>query len=421
MFMRFMRNVVQLVHVCLVGLVVTQAAQAAPLAYRGLIGSLNNYNQHGELGFVHATAISGNPSEGNFGAIFDSRVTVNSITIDQRVDPGRHRMKDLRIYTSPFTFASVQLTDNQGPQTVTLPGAGLASDYFFITVESLYDAGAVDNNPGLHGLSFDGSVGATHTNLNALLPPTAVGQFEPENYFVDVVTNGMNVSTTGGPVDYLFFEHADATERSITVDYGTPQTVGSVGLAFEGQILSSYNSRPVPKFVTIKDSNGNERQVDIHPGTLQYGQYPLATPLTNTTSLTMTLPVGVENYYIPELLDPNLPTDTKTGVIEFEAFADAVAPPVEDADFNNDGVVDGADFLVWQSGFGAAATNLTGDANGDGAANADDLAIWKGKFGTAGASASVAAVPEPVSIGLIAFPVAVLLALRSRRSSPARR
>jgi len=416
-----MRQIARLAHGCLAVGVLVSAAQAEPLVYRGLIGSLNNYNSFGELGFVHATALDGNPSEGNFGAIFNSRVTVNSFTIDQRLDPGRHRMKDLRVYTSPFTYTSVQLTDNQGPQTVTLPGAGLTSDYLLITVESLYDAGAVDNNPGLHGLSFDGTPGAARTNLNALLPPTAVGQFEPENYFTDVVTNGLNVSTTGGPVDYLYFEHADATERSITVNYGSPQTVASVGLAFEGQIPFSYNSRPVPKFVTIKDSSGNERQVDIQPHTMQYGQYPLATPLTNTTSLTMTLPVGAENYYIPELLDPNLPTSTLAGVVEFEAFADAVAPPVEDADFNNDGAVDGADFLIWQRGFGGAATNLTGDANGDSAANADDLAIWKTKFGVAGAAASVAAVPEPLSAALIAVPAAALLALRTRRLSSARR
>ena len=292
----FMRQIAQLAHGCLAVGVLVSAAQAEPLVYRGLIGSLNNYNQHGEMGFVHATALDGNPTEGNFGAIFDSRVTVNSITIDQRIDAGRHRMKDLRIYTSPYTYSSVQLADSQGPQTVTLPGAGLTSDYFFITVESLYDAGAVDNNPGLHGLSFDGTTGAARTNLNALLPPTAVGQFEPENYFTDVITNGLNVSTTGGPVDYLFFEHADATERSITVNYGSPQTVASVGLAFEGQIIHSLNARPVPKFVTISDSNGNQRQVEIEPHTAQYGQYPLSSPLTNTTSLTITLPVGVENW-----------------------------------------------------------------------------------------------------------------------------
>ena len=125
---------------CLWTIIAISSSQADPLTYRSFVGSMNNFNSFGELGFVHATAVDGNPSEGNFGAIFDSRVTVNSIVIDQRVDPGRHRMKDLRIYTSPYTFTAVQLADAQGPQTITLPGSGLTGDYFFMTVESLYDA-----------------------------------------------------------------------------------------------------------------------------------------------------------------------------------------------------------------------------------------------------------------------------------------
>ena len=46
-------------------------------------------------------------------------------------------------------------------------------------------------------MSFDVTTGAAHTNLNALLLPTGISQFEPENFFADVVTNGLNTSTTG--------------------------------------------------------------------------------------------------------------------------------------------------------------------------------------------------------------------------------
>lgn len=66
------------------------------------------------------------------------------------------------------------------------------------------------------------------------------------------------------------------------------------------------------------------------------------------------------------------------------------------ADFNNDGMVDGSDFLIWQRQFGAAVPAFTnGDANGDGAVNAADLAVWRDQFGSpppaqAVASASLA-------------------------------
>ncbi|WP_152099373.1 choice-of-anchor Q domain-containing protein [Lacipirellula parvula] len=53
------------------------------------------------------------------------------------------------------------------------------------------------------------------------------------------------------------------------------------------------------------------------------------------------------------------------------------------ADFNNDGRVDGADFLIWQRGFGIAtgATHSQGDANFDGDVDSNDLDIWKQQFG----------------------------------------
>jgi hypothetical protein len=95
---------------------------------------------------------------------------------------------------------------------------------------------------------------------------------------------------------------------------------------------------------------------------------------------------------------------------------DASAPA--DADVDNDGDVDGRDFLIWQRGNGTAsgATNGQGDANGDGAVNAADLAAWRGRFGAA-ASAATAAVPEPatVSLGLVAASLA-WAAARCRRN-----
>jgi hypothetical protein len=53
-------------------------------------------------------------------------------------------------------------------------------------------------------------------------------------------------------------------------------------------------------------------------------------------------------------------------------------------DFNDDGAVDGADFLTWQRGFGSTF-------------DAADLADWKANFGSTGSGPAAAAVPEPSS------------------------
>lgn len=102
-----------------------------------------------------------------------------------------------------------------------------------------------------------------------------------------------------------------------------------------------------------------------------------------------------------------------------DSFGDKTAvftlAPTTDADFDNDGDVDGADLLIWQRNAVTATgkTNATGDANGDGAANAADLALWKGLFGTP-AVAAVGTVPEPATLGMIALCGLSLAAARRR-------
>ena len=93
-------------------------------------------------------------------------------------------------------------------------------------------------------------------------------------------------------------------------------------------------------------------------------------------------------------------------------------PVVDDADFNGDGVVDGADFLTWQTGFGLSGQTdkSTGDADGDGNVNDADLAIWTTQFGTSTTPpATVSAVPEPATLALAAMGVAGLAAWRRRK------
>jgi hypothetical protein len=86
-----------------------------------------------------------------------------------------------------------------------------------------------------------------------------------------------------------------------------------------------------------------------------------------------------------------------------------------DADFDEDGDVDGADFLTWQRGLGVTggATHNQGDADGDGSVTGNDLTLWQ-RLGPAGAGLA-SAIPEPQALTLLALAAALVSTCRFRR------
>ena len=93
---------------------------------------------------------------------------------------------------------------------------------------------------------------------------------------------------------------------------------------------------------------------------------------------------------------------------------------VIDADFNNSGMVDGRDLLIWQRNLGAAGVgNAQGDTDGNGTVDLTDLQNWRTRFGQASAVASAAAIPEPTAGTLLLMSAAALFCSRSMRRSGA--
>lgn len=90
------------------------------------------------------------------------------------------------------------------------------------------------------------------------------------------------------------------------------------------------------------------------------------------------------------------------------------AVPLDSADFNHDGEVDGLDLQQWQSNFGATgqSDNALGDANGDTVVDGADFLLWQQRL-NAGSGALVA-TPEP-SAWLLTAGMAAAASLRPRR------
>ena len=93
----------------------------------------------------------------------------------------------------------------------------------------------------------------------------------------------------------------------------------------------------------------------------------------------------------------------------------------QDADFNEDLAVNGADLALWRNGFGtpSGATHSQGDADLNGAVSGADLLIWQRQYSPSLAAVTTAAVPEPGAIVLALLCVATLAAFRPiRRADP---
>ena len=89
------------------------------------------------------------------------------------------------------------------------------------------------------------------------------------------------------------------------------------------------------------------------------------------------------------------------GVVHFDDLILVEAEPGTPGDFNGDGNIDGADFVIWQTNFpnntGTATLDM-GDANGDGSVDGADFVVWQTSFPT---TASIQPVPEPSSMWLM--------------------
>jgi hypothetical protein len=100
-----------------------------------------------------------------------------------------------------------------------------------------------------------------------------------------------------------------------------------------------------------------------------------------------------------------------------QGLADAVIQ-VASADFDQDGDVDGMDFLRWQRGLGVGFKPTDGDANGDSQVNGVDLAAWRFQYGATGVVPPAgSAVPEPTGVATFAALAAIGFRLQRRRSS----
>jgi hypothetical protein len=84
-------------------------------------------------------------------------------------------------------------------------------------------------------------------------------------------------------------------------------------------------------------------------------------------------------------------------------------PVILVGDYNANGVVDAADYVVWRDSLGSV-TNLVADGNNNDVIDSEDYIMWRSNFGAASqstTSAAAVAIPEPCGLVLLAIAMAV--------------
>lgn len=295
--------------------------------------------------------------------------------------------------------------------------------------QTLRFTGDVTNNGSISvdggSLEFVGEV--TNAALNGTSPPASISVQEGSVRFTQDFTNDAVLSSSFGQNQFYGSitntangEIAVAGDQGATfhdpVDVGAGDLtvfVGATALFLSDLALSSTSTLTLA--LGDPDSPDNPSQISV----------------AGDTTLGGTLNISLANGYAPaegdvfDLIDAtgnvagvfdttNLPA--LGGGLEFQLSTAGVArltvvQPVIvvnpgggilEGDFNDDGVVDAADYTVWRQSEGMTGEGLAADVNGDLVVDDFDYRAWRANYGrTANSGGSTASVPEPASLVLV--------------------
>ncbi|MCC7087297.1 MAG: hypothetical protein IT427_20025 [Pirellulales bacterium] len=206
--------------------------------------------------------------------------------------------------------------------------------------------------------------------------------------------------------------HDDFKEIGVGVVLGTN---GPVGPQLVTEVFGNPGNVSLITGVVYEDLNGNNFY-DIGEGRsgVRIDVEDSAYFAISSTSGGYSVPVMGDGTYVVMFSGGGFPTiNTTATIFSGENFKlDYLAAPfVQPADFDGDGDVDGADFVVWQTNFPTVggATLSQGDADGDGDVDGADFVMWQTNFPTT-PGIEAAAVPEPsgwmlslIALGAVLF------------------
>jgi T5SS/PEP-CTERM-associated repeat protein len=241
--------------------------------------------------------------------------------------------------------------------------------------------------------------GTTQPGLqnNALL--AAIGG---ENHVYGRIANGTGADIVATNHSTVFFHHDVTSQGNVTV------TAGSTAIFLEDLLINGGT--------LLADLGGAENfghaevygQAQLGGGSLQVTLSSSYVPTLGNTFAIVTAAGGISGT--PTLAASPLPSH----LVEWDLDVDAnqvtlsIVPALE-GDYNADGIVDAADYIVWRKSLDRTGPGLAADGDDNGVVNSADYDLWQSNFGcTIGSSAAAAAaIPEPAAAWLLCIGAAI--------------
>ncbi len=342
-------------------------------------------------------------------------------------------LQQLLVLTVDRDSGAVSIT-NPGTSAIDLDGYGVRStsggldSTGWTSLESQAIAGWAEANPSANHISelnatSVGSLGAGLSwslgNIFSPAVPTEFGQSTEDLVFQytspddDNIVGAVEYAGTGEINNLVLYVDPNTGETNlrntspftVDIDGYTVASVDGALLPDNGDWLSLEDQGA--EGGTWFEANGLATRVSE----LQVSGATTLAPNTTFNLGTLWDTTGAEDLVFEFLLSGE--EDPMTGVVLYAELPDVTLV----GDYNDDGVVDAADYTVWRDNVGAATLTNRDPAN-TGTVGEDDFLSWKTHYGEtagSGSSLSVTAVPEPASWTLLC--VSGLLALAGRRSA----
>jgi endonuclease I len=308
-----------------------------------------------------------------------------------------------------------------GHQSVTLNKAGSDGTYFQVTTSGQAISGINGRYNAFRTTMTDARSMTVGLNSNTSTVGLKSGTVMIDNLDITTGAGAGRGGQDGDDVVTLelrVLDHANPSFaggsdlNTLTYDFGTV-LLGSVAPTFNFNI---DNLATAASFTAALDLDSIQGAGHVGELTTNLATFGGSAALDEGASRAFVATMGTSATgafaasYTLNFSDENLVGATTLGALTLN-----LTGRVASADFDQNGVVDGADMLVWQRGFGAGsgATLADGDADGSGAVDAADFTAWQNRFGAAPAAVNA---PEPCAFLAALCSLSVLVTCRRRRT-----